>query len=311
VDIGGEDQELEICEKVEITCKWSVISENPFNPCSMNKTVLLIASIVTLSFSEAHNNTARISYIGIINDKGNTLETRFNTPQSFVRKSADANSFAGYLRNLPVKPAGSKVHYYNGDIKAEDVYEAVVNMDIGNRDLEQCADAIMRLRGEYFYAQKQYDKIVFTLTNGFIADYAKWIQGNRMVVSGNNVSWRKSAEPSNTYKDFRAFMDIVFTYAGTLSLSKTLKHKELKDIEVGDVFIHGGSPGHAEIVVDVAENKSGEKVFMLAQSYMPAQETQILKNPNSSNLSPWYSSNFSGNLVTPQWTFSSSELKTW
>ncbi len=277
----------------------------------MNKTPVVLALFLTLSCSEAHNNTARISSIGIINEKGLTLQTRFNAPEGFTRKPADANSFTDYLRNLPVKPVGSKVHYYDGTIKTEDVYEAVVNIPIGSKDLEQCADAIMRLRGEYFYAQKQYDKIVFTLTNGFIADYTKWMQGYRTVVNGNNVSWQKSAEPSNTYKDFRTFMDVVFTYAGTLSLSKTLKHKELKDIEVGDVFIHGGSPGHAEIVVDVAENKAGEKVFMLAQSYMPAQETQVLKNPNNTNQSPWYTANFSGDLVTPQWTFNSSELKTW
>src|SRR4030095_7684570 len=118
-------------------------------------------------------------------------------------------------------------------------------------------------------------------------------------------------EPSNTYKDFRNYMEFVFTYAGTLSLSKSLKQKNIKDIAAGDVFIFGGSPGHAVIVVDVAENKNGEKVFMIAQSYMPAQETQILKNMNDDQLSPWYSANVVGKLYTPQWTFDVQQLKTW
>ena len=59
-------------------------------------------------------------------------------------------------------------------------------------------------------------------------------------------------------------------------------------MKIGDVFIKGGSPGHAVTIVDIAINpKTNKKVFLLAQSYMPAQEIKILKNPNNSELSPW------------------------
>jgi hypothetical protein len=251
------------------------------------------------------NNTS------IIDEKGMTLQTRFNPPDGFQRKSVDDHSFASYLRNLPLKPAGSKVKYYDGSIKYDDVYDAVVDMDISNRDLQQCADAIMRLRGEYFYSIEAYDQISFTLTNGFRMDYSEWMQGNRVIVNGNNTVWRNTATPSNTYKDFRNYMEFVFTYAGTLSLSRTLHTKNIKDIAIGDVFILGGSPGHAVIVVDVAENENGEKVFLLAQSYMPAQETQILKNKTDKKISPWYSANITEYLYTPQWTFTVDQLKTW
>jgi hypothetical protein len=247
----------------------------------------------------------------IINEKGSTVKTRFNPPSGFDRNPVGENSFANYLRNLPLKPVGSKVKYFNGDIKDDFVYDAVVDMDIGNKDLQQCADAIIRLRGEYFYSQKNYDEISFSLTNGFKVDYTEWMKGNRVVVNGNKTSWRMSAEPSNSYKEFRNYMELVFTYAGTLSLSNSLQSKNIKDISIGDVFIFGGTPGHAVIVVDVAENKQGQKVFMLAQSYMPAQETQILKNPNDDTLSPWYNADITGNLVTPEWTFSLDQLKTW
>ncbi len=248
---------------------------------------------------------------GLINEKGFTVQARFNPPIGFERKPVAENSFADYLRNLPLKPVGSKVKYYNGDFKNDIVYDAVVDMEIGNTDLQQCADAVMRLRGEYFYSQKAYDKISFTLTNGFKVDYSEWMKGNRIVVRGNTTSWKKTNEPSNAYKDFRSYMDLVFNYAGTLSLSKSLHSKSIKDISIGDVFVFGGSPGHAVIVVDVAENKSGERVFMIAQSYMPAQETQILKNLNDDKLSPWYSSDIVGSLATPQWTFNTNQLKTW
>ena len=277
--------------------------------------------LVLLAFiccGEVSNNPALVAQTlqapeqkGLVNDKGSTIQTRFNTPLGFERIPVEENSFANYLRNLSLKPVGSKVKYFDGRIKDDFAYEAVVDMEIGKMNLEQCADAVMRLRGEYFYEKKLYDSISFTLTNGFPVDYTQWIKGNRIVVNGNKTTWKKTAEPSNTYKDFRSYMDLVFNYAGTLSLSKTLHSKSIKDISIGDVFILGGSPGHAVIVVDMAINKSGDKVFMLAQSYMPAQETQILRNLNDGKLSPWYSEKIVGDLVTPEWTFDTNQLKTW
>jgi len=262
------------------------------------------ALITEITVSDTNN-------ISIIDEKGMSIQTRFNPPNGFQRKPVADSSFASYLRNLPLKPAGSKVRYYNGDIKYNDVYDAVVDMDISDRDLQQCADAIMRLRGEYFYSIGKYDEISFTLTNGFRMDYSEWMKGNRVIVNGNRTVWSRTAEPSNTYKDFRNYIEFVFIYAGTLSLSKSLQSKNIKDIAIGDVFILGGSPGHAIIVVDVAENNNGEKVFLLAQSYMPAQETQILKNYNDNKITPWYSANIVEYLDTPQWTFTVEQLKTW
>lgn len=246
-----------------------------------------------------------------INKKEETIETRFIPPTGFERKTVDKNSFADYLRKLKLKSHGSKVKYYDGKVKENNCYDAVVNMEIGTRDLQQCADAIMRLRGEYLYQQKLYDRISFDFTNGFKADYTEWIKGNRILVQEKEVSWKKSANPANDYQTFRNYMNIIFSYAGTLSLSKSLTAKELKDIAIGDVFIVGGSPGHAVIVVDLVENKLGEKLFLLAQSYMPAQDIQILKNTTNHELSPWYSSKSTGELKTPEWTFTIDQLKTW
>ena len=81
---------------------------------------------------------------------GNTIATRFSVPDGFVRIAADSSSFALYLRNLPLKPRGSLVSYYNGATKPnDDIYDAVVDLPIGQRDLHQCADALIRLRADY------------------------------------------------------------------------------------------------------------------------------------------------------------------
>ena len=240
-----------------------------------------------------------------------SVKTRFTLPEGYTRITPEKNSFAQYLQNLPLKPEGTIALNYDGSVKQpDDVYAAVVNIDVGEKDLQQCADAVMRLRAEHLFAQQRYDEIKFNFTSGFTASYSKWQDGYRISVKGNNVNWVKKSEPNNSYTEFRKYLDIVFMYAGTLSLEKELTPITTNEIEIGSVFIKGGSPGHAVIVVDLAENKStGEKIFLLAQSYMPAQDIQILKNMEDSKLSPWYTTKFESKLETPEWTFTKTQLR--
>lgn len=240
-----------------------------------------------------------------------TLRARIAPPQGYIRINVEEGSFGEYLRNLPLRPVGTKVRYFDGREKRNvSVYCAVVDMEIGKRDLQQCADAVIRLRAEYLYGQQAYDRIHFRFTNGFRADYTKWAEGYRIRVKGNHVSWYKAKERDYSYKTFRAYLDIIFAYAGTLSLAKELKSVPIASMQIGDVFIQGGSPGHAVIVVDMAVNKTtGQKLYLLAQSYMPAQDIQILKNPTDKSNSPWYQLAPSANIVTPEWGFTTTDLK--
>jgi hypothetical protein len=106
-------------------------------------------------------------------------------------------------------------------------------------------------------------------------------------------------------------MNNIFMYAGTASLEKEMESVLLANVKPGDVFIKGGYPGHAVIVVDVATSRdSNDKVFLIAQSYMPAQNIHVLKNFNRSELSPWYSLEDIAEIIeTPEWTFRSTQLK--
>lgn len=241
---------------------------------------------------------------------GKTVQTRYLLNDGYQRTSESENSFGHYLRNLPLKSDGSNVLYYNGDKKTKaNVYDAVIDLPIGKKDLHQCADAVMRLRAEYLYRQKRYDEIHFNFTNGFNAEYSKWRKGYRIKVNGNKVTWIKSSQPSDSYQTFWAYLEMVFSYAGTLSLSKEMKQVEVKDMKIGDVFIQGGSPGHAVIVVDMMKNTGdGVRYFMLAQSYMPAQEIQVLLNHD--NESVWYVLDTNELFIrTPEWKFSYNHLK--
>lgn len=231
-------------------------------------------------------------------------------PAQFKRIKAKPGSFADWLRHIELKKDNT-VYLYNGAKKQNQQAQfAVLDISIGKRDLQQCADAVMRLYAEWRYSRKQYEKIVFTATDGSPMDYASWRKGYRFVLKRDRLQKVKATGVSDSRAAFDDYLQTVFTFAGTLSLSRQMiPVPNLAEIRAGDVFLKGGSPGHAVIVMDLAVNPAGEKRFLLAQSYMPAQSIHILKNPKAKT--PWYSNQFPNELVTPEWVFASNSLYRW
>jgi len=241
----------------------------------------------------------------------NSLINNIQPPKGYRRISLNENSFASWLQHLPLS-TDNTVYLYNGEKKYNQTAQfKVLDIDVGTRDLQQCADAVMRLRSEYLYASKQYDKIHFNYTNGVNIPFLKWSSGFYPSLKGNKVVWVDSSN-DKSYKSFKKYLVNIFMYAGTASLEKEMESIPLTEIKPGDVLIRGGFPGHAVIVLDVAENKStNDKVFMIAQSYMPAQSIHILRN-DFSDSSPWYSLKEIEKMMmilTPEWTFKSNQLK--
>ncbi|MBL6963617.1 MAG: DUF4846 domain-containing protein [Bacteroidetes bacterium] len=272
-------------------------------------TFLLSCKSSIKSHEQSESNEAdQVEIEHVIIDKVGLIQT----PDNYERQTIEPNSFADYLRNLPLKTENNIVYLFDGTKKFnQSAQYKVVKMDVGDTDLQQCADAVMRLRAEYLYEQQNFEDIHFNFTSG---DKAKWIdyaEGFRPNITGNHVSWAKTSSKNYSYSNFRKYMDLVFNYAGTYSLNKELKKvNNPLDIKAGDVFIQGGFPGHAIIVLDIAIHKgTGEKIFMLAQSYMPAQEIHVLVNPNDEGYSPWYKLRENEDLLTPEWTFRQSDLK--
>jgi hypothetical protein len=239
-----------------------------------------------------------------------SLQQRVPPPEGYRREPIPAHAYGTWLRGLPLKPGRPPVHLYDGNLKAnQDAHHAVIDIDPGEHDLQQCADAVMRLRAEYMFSRGCDSEIRFDFTSGDVARWIDWREGDRPEVSGNHVTWGRTATPDDGYRNFRRYLDVVFTYAGSASLSRELTLVEdPSSPEIGDVFIEGGFPGHAVLVVDVAVNEDGERVFLLAQSYMPAQEIHLLRSPEE-DIDPWYRARASGILETPEWEFRYKDLK--
>ena len=218
-------------------------------------------------------------------------------PKGFERLKFDSNSFGFYLQHLHLKKDNT-VYYYDGAKKVnQDLHYAVLDIPLPKKDLQQCADAIMRLRAEYFFARKEFGKIEFKST---LKVY-------------NFQEYLRTVDIEDVNKAFKSFLEMVFVNCGTYNLSDMLHTRQsINDIEIGDVFVKGGSPGHAMIVMDVAINiQTKERIYMLAQSFMPAQSIHIVINPNDEKLSPWYIVNPDKSIITPGYIFGATNLKCW
>lgn len=249
--------------------------------------------------------------ISIIVPSGMTMETRILAPKGYNRVEVSSDSFAQFLRSYPLKEYGSKVLLYDGSEKYnQNVHVSVFALPLENYDLQQCADSVIRMYAEYYYSTGQYDKIAFHYTNGFLAEYSKWREGQRIKVDGNDVYWVVGSGYDDSYDCFVSYLKNVFTYAGTLSMNSESKEISLSESESGDVFLYGGSPGHVVMIVDVCINENGEKAFLLAQGYMPAQEFHILVNENHIE-DPWYYEHeITYPFVTPEYVFDEGSLRT-
>lgn len=237
------------------------------------------------------------------------IEQRIAPPAGAARIAVEPGSFGAWLRTLPVKEGRPPVRLFDGRRKAnQEAHALVLDIDTGKKDLQQCADAVMRLYAEYQRASGAEDAICFRFTSGDAAWWKKWRQGERPIVRGNEVSWSRRGARDTSYQSFRSYLETVFLYAGSHSLERALAPvADPRRVEPGDVFIQGGFPGHAVLVLDVAEDEAGARWFLLGQSFMPAQEIHVLRVPENDR-TLWYRAAASGPLVTPEWKFDHTEL---
>jgi hypothetical protein len=234
-------------------------------------------------------------------------------PTGFNYAENNDTIYAHWLLDLGLKE-NKTVYLYNGDLKPDqNVQYGVLNIDIGKKDLVQCADAVIKLRADFLFAKHRYSELNFTVTSGDSISFEKWLKGFRWKEHGSKLrSYKTNMVVSDSQKEFNKFMELVYSYCGSYSLSKELRPvSDINTIQPGDVFVKGGFPGHAITVMAVAKNSAGERIFLLSQGYMPAQDIHILKNYNNPKLSPWYSVKDIYPLYTPQWQFQTGSLKRW
>lgn len=219
-----------------------------------------------------------------------TVKSRFAPPRGYFWETEPMGSFGEYLQNFPLYPENFPVRDYRQiPLERQFYHAAILKIDVGEKDLQQCADAWMRLYAEYLWQKREYDRIVFQFTSGQTLSWSDYRDGMRTREEGDRVKFVKTAKRETSYRNFRKYLNLIFNYAGTISLDReSVPVTRNEDIRTGDFLISPGSPGHSAFIVGTARNAAGKKVYLLAESFMPAQDVHIIVNPFNKKISPWY-----------------------
>jgi len=227
--------------------------------------------------------------------RADTLLERFPAPANTARADVVAGSFAAHLRTLPLMPPGTPVTSHAGDVVRAPWAEAVVDLDVGTRDLQQCADSAMRLYAEWRRTQKTAQTLVLHATSGDPIPYARYVRGERATAKGRGLSWSTGAAAGDTAAVWRAWLDTVFLYGGSISLAKDTV-PATGPLRAGDLLVGGGSPGHVLVVLDVARPPTpasdDDAWLLLGQGFMPAQSFHVIG---------WKKADDDGVITVPSW----------
>jgi len=228
-----------------------------------------------------------------------TLHSRFAEPPGYARVKLEAGSFGAWLRELPLAKSDTPVRAFDGrelhDAKDPRI-AAVVALDVSPVDLQQCADTVVRLHAEWLWSRGRRD-MSYRAASGLDLPWARWQRGERLVASGPSIQWVPGAASRSDHRTFRKYLDAVFAWGNTVSLDKQAKPVKASDAAPGDFFILPGNPGHAVLVLDIA-SRGGRRRALLGQSYMPAQNAQVLRNAAGS---PWFELDPDDKVDTPFW----------
>ena len=238
--------------------------------------------------------------------------TRFTPPKGFFWLKEQPVSFGEYLVNFPLHPPDFPVRDYRAvPVDNQNNHIALLKIDVGDKDLQQCADAWMRLYAEYLWSRKRFTEIGFEFTSGQYFGWNEYRKGIRTREVRKKVSFYESGITEESYTAFRDYLNIIFRYAGTISLDReSVAVTENSDIRTGDFIIRPGSPGHSVIIVGVAADSGGKRLYLLAESFMPAQDIHILKNPSNPKISPWYELDVNApKTVTAKYVFRPTSIK--
>ena len=202
-------------------------------------------------------------------------ETTEATTEARVNTSGEVYTMAQAMRTLPVKKAGEEVMLYTGAKKEkQDSYIAILDLPLDKGNLQQRSSTIMRLYGEYFWMNRDYDNLGFSLLSNFNMDYNKWIAGNRLAAGNGTFGWYEDGDNGDTYDNFLEYMQYYFKYTGMDSLLAASKETKAENISVGDFFTDEKKE-NAAMVVDVAEDSEGDRCFLLASGGSPAQDMDL------------------------------------
>ncbi|MEC5156929.1 DUF4846 domain-containing protein [Chryseobacterium sp. MP_3.2] len=279
---------------------------------ALQKICLFPFLVLLLNLQLFSSQVVETTQLLLIDHSKSTIRTRFTPPKGYVWEKDLPGSFSEFMSSFPLHPRGFPVRDFNAvPIEKQTNHIAVLKIDVGDKDLQQCADAWIRFYAEYLWGNKRFEEICFEFTSGQFFSWNDYKNGVRTREVRRKVSFYKTKIVDDSYQNFRTYLNLIFRYAGTISLNKeSYSLTDNSQIQAGDFIIKPGSPGHSVIIVGAARNNAGKRLFLLAESFMPAQDIHVLVNRQYPKISPWYELDInSPKTVTAKYTFEPTSIK--
>lgn len=275
---------------------------------------LLVFLILVASYfapvKDIVNVAAVIKPVSLINEDSLLIKSRVKLLKGYERVTYPKGSFQEYLRNYRLKPFGTKIINYDAtEYYWQFGHIGVLDIPVPKNGLQQCADALIRIRSEYLWDNNRKDEIGFNFTSGHYCSWKKYAEGYRPRINGNNVSFYKTKLSDYSKSNFYKYLNLIYIYSGTLSLYNELPSIDNpKNLRIGDMLIKGGTPGHIVMICDEIVNTRGDKLFLLFQGNTPAQSVHLVKNLEDNTISPWYKLEKDAVISVSNYTFDSSKF---
>ena len=239
-------------------------------------------------------NDESIENIGLdhlIHKKELKIYAKFDTPLNYSRQK-NLSGFASWLNNISLKNDNVPVYMKKKKKKANpNIYVGVLDLEQPTKNVQFNENGVISLRAEYFFQTKNYNKL---------DALAK--------IPTNPIPYTKYINGDYSYKKYKEYLTYYLKNSNPSTIKHLLEAIPFKDLQIGDVlFQKGATKSHAVIVMDVATDNKGNKIYILAQTYYPSQDIQIITNPSNDYISPWNEAT-EGVILTPEWRFLSSDL---
>ena len=189
-------------------------------------------------------------------------------PTGFTAVECPPESYRHWITRRPLKN-GLEILDCTGRKVPPGAYSVYAVLDLPllfSGDLEQCADYAMRLWAEYHKDRNKLDKL-------YLFDY----NGRRQQFSTSRLSYRK-------------FLHRAFANSNSYSLKQGCAKVDTGGIVPGDMVVQNerGGVGHVSVVLNACRDSSGQKLYLIGFSYMPAQEFHIEKALEGYGTAGWF-----------------------
>ena len=219
-------------------------------------------------------------------------------PPAGATRVAPLDEFGRWIQTMHLR--GEEVPLREHDGRLLYGHDArVIELGMVSGDLQQCADALIRVRGEWQRSVGQ--PISFYATSGDAIPWSRYAAGEDPYADGNHIRWKSGSD-----RTWDGYLSNVFDWAGTISLRAYETRPVDRGPVPGDILVRSGSPGHAVLLMDVA-TRDGETYILFAESYMPAQDFHIERGP----VNGWWRWDADNEMDLRTWVFSAADLREW